>query len=104
MYGPVLTNAVSYFVVVLNFLKDLDQVHIILNVVGSPNQEDLDSVTSEQVRFFVVDAKCVTSINYMCFCRLDATFKVFHLDRQFLGVNYTLKQTNKVRVRLGPAR
>lgn len=33
-----------------NSLQDLDQVHIILNVVGSPTQEDLDSVTSEQVR------------------------------------------------------
>lgn len=28
---------------------DLDQVHIILNVIGSPSQEDLTSVTSEQV-------------------------------------------------------
>ena len=30
-------------------MADLDQVHIILNIVGSPNQEDLESVTSEQV-------------------------------------------------------
>ena len=29
--------------------SDLDQVHIILNVVGSPSQADLGSVTSEQV-------------------------------------------------------
>ena len=35
--------------VYLDSLLDLDQVHIILNVVGSPTQEDLDSVTSEQV-------------------------------------------------------
>ena len=30
---------------------DLDQVHIILNVIGSPSQDDLTSVTSEQVSF-----------------------------------------------------
>ena len=28
---------------------DLDQVHIILNIIGSPSAEDLESVTSEQV-------------------------------------------------------
>lgn len=33
----------------VNNSTDLDQVHIILNVIGSPSQEDLTSVTSEQV-------------------------------------------------------
>lgn len=28
---------------------DLDQVHIILNIIGSPSQQDLAAVTSEQV-------------------------------------------------------
>lgn len=32
---------------------DLDQVHIILNVIGSPSQEDLTSVTSEQVVYTI---------------------------------------------------
>ena len=31
----------------------LDQVHIILNVVGSPSQADLSSVTSEQARRYL---------------------------------------------------
>lgn len=33
--------------------SDLDQVHIILNIIGSPSQEDLASVTSEQVHSII---------------------------------------------------
>ena len=32
------------------YFTDLDQVHIILNVIGSPSPDDLSSVTSEQVQ------------------------------------------------------
>lgn len=35
----------------ISSLLDLDQVHIILNIIGSPSAEDLESVTSEQVWF-----------------------------------------------------
>lgn len=41
---------------------DLDQVHIILNVIGSPSQEDLTSVTSEQVP----STQCPLMSLYVC--------------------------------------
>lgn len=82
----------------LNALTDLDQVHIILNIVGSPNQDDLESVTSEQV--------CSMSLSMPLlfgFFRRDATSKAYPSDLLFHGINCILKQTNMVCSKYFPA-
>jgi len=36
-------------VTILTFIQDLDQLNLILGVLGSPSQEDLDCIINEKV-------------------------------------------------------
>lgn len=78
-------------------MLDLDQVHIILNIVGSPSAEDLDSVTSEQVNLKFISKHTHVWLAWSLLHRHVVTFRAYPLDQLFHGTSSTLKLTIKVK-------
>ncbi len=60
-------------------LLDLDQVHIILNIVGTPSADDLDSVTSEQAKRYLQSLPYRPTIPWSkLYTKADATGRQCH--------------------------
>lgn len=79
---------------VLTCVPDLDQLNHILNVVGSPSQEDLDCIVNEKV-CVTVDNSSILTVPWISL-RPSATFRPFLSNPPSHGADSSLKQTIKV--------